>query len=586
MEDLMEEVDAVVIGSGFGGSVAAARLADAGKSVVVLERGKAYPPGSFARSPYDMARSFWDPSKGLHGMFDLWSFSDIDAVVSAGLGGGSLIYANVMIRKDEHWFVQEDPRSGPGYEYWPVNREQLDPDYDVAERMLGATSFPFEFAPYSTAPKTQAMKSAATALADGGRRDLSWQLPKLAVYFGGDTPAPSTPFIGEHYHGPTAFRRGCRLCGECDIGCNDGAKNSLDYNYLTLAHQKGADIRVRHDVKEFEHHRKGGYVVRYRDLTDYEGVDGKHAPRGELRCKVLVVSAGALGSTYLMLENEQRLGGLPSALGTKFCGNGDLLGFVRTPGRARPGRHAGAGDHEHDAGRRRARPRRRRHRARLLSPGRRLSRIRRLDPRDDVAARTGCGARSSSAPRCSPTGSATTARTISAWRSASSWAASAISSGSLPMLGMGRDVPDGVMRLDGDWLEIDWNMESSREYFSRVKQLMEQVARELDGELIVNPTWWLKRVVTVHPLGGCPMGTHAELPPVGEPGAPGVVDDHGEVFGHSGLFVADGSVMPGPVGANPSLTIAALAERFSRRMIERVGMEADDDGGRQEGVGR
>ena len=89
-----------------------------------------------------MGRSFWDPSKGLHGMFDLWSFSDIDAVVSAGLGGGSLIYANVMIRKDEHWFVQEDPRSGPGYEYWPVNREQLDPDYDIAERMLGATAFP------------------------------------------------------------------------------------------------------------------------------------------------------------------------------------------------------------------------------------------------------------------------------------------------------------------------------------------------------------------------------------------------------------------------------------------------------------
>ena len=79
---------------------------------------------------------------------------------------------------------------------------------------------------------------------------------------------------------PAAFRRGCRLCGECDIGCNDGAKNSLDYNYLTLAHQKGADIRVRHDVKEFEPHPKGGYVVRYRDLTDYEGVERQARARG------------------------------------------------------------------------------------------------------------------------------------------------------------------------------------------------------------------------------------------------------------------------------------------------------------------
>jgi cholesterol oxidase len=565
-----DEVDAVVIGSGFGGSVAAARLAEAGKSVIVLERGKAYPPGSFARSPYEMGRSFWDPSKGLHGMFDLWSFSDIDAVVSAGLGGGSLIYANVMIRKDEHWFVQEDPRSGPGYEYWPVNREQLDPDYDVAERMLGATAFPFEFAPYSMAPKTQAMKSAANAIVEGGRKDLSWKLPKLAVYFGGDTPAPSTPFIGESFHGPSAFRRGCRLCGECDIGCNDGAKNSLDYNYLTLAHQKGADIRVRHDVKEFEHHPKGGYVVRYRDLTDYEGVDAKHAPRGELRCKVLVVSAGALGSTYLMLENERRLGGLPSALGTKFCGNGDLLGFVRT----RDGRVL-AGT-----------------RGPVITSTMRVD-----DELDPGGAGTGRGfyLQDGGYPGFADWIIETTSLPNRLWRSLKLGAtllanrlrhhrtnhlslavsqlagASSISSGSLPMLGMGRDVPDGVMRLDGDWLEIDWNVESSREYFSRVKQLMGQVARELDGELVVNPTWWLKRVVTVHPLGGCPMGTHAELPPVGEQGAPGVVDDHGEVFGHPGLFVTDGSVMPGPVGPNPSLTIAALAERFSRRMIERVG---------------
>lgn len=566
----MDEVDAVVVGSGFGGSVAAARLAAAGRSVVLLERGKAYPPGSFPRSPREMSRNFWDPSKGLHGMFDLWSFSDIDSVVSAGLGGGSLIYANVMIRKDEHWFVQEDPRSGRGYEYWPVNREQLDPDYDRAEAMLGATPFPTAFAPFATTPKTLAMQSAAAALVAAGRTDLSWTVPNVAVHFGGtESPSPGATIPGESLHGPGAHRRACRLCGECDIGCNDGAKNSLDFNYLTFAATHGADIRVRHDVSELERHPAGGYVVRYRDLTDHEGANGRDAPRGELRCKVLVVSAGSLGSTYLMMANARRLGGLPPALGTKFCGNGDLLGFIRTRGGSTLDGSRGP----------------------VITSTMRVGDE--LDPGDAATGR-GFYLQDGGYPGFADWILETSTLSNPLWRSVKLGAtllanrirrrrtthlslavsqlvgSSSLSSGSLPVLGMGRDVPDGVMHLDGDWLEVDWNMESSRAYFARVKDLMEQVAEQLDGKLVVNPTWWLKRVVTVHPLGGCPMGTHAELPPAGTPGAPGVVDDHGEVFGHPGLFVADGAVMPGPVGPNPSLTIAALAERFSTRMIERA----------------
>ena len=111
----MTHFDAIVVGSGFGGSVMAYRLAEAGRRVCVLERGRAYPPGSFTRSPYRARESFWDPKRGLTGMYHYWSFKGIDALVSAGLGGGSLIYANVFLRKDERWFVHEDVNDG-GYE--------------------------------------------------------------------------------------------------------------------------------------------------------------------------------------------------------------------------------------------------------------------------------------------------------------------------------------------------------------------------------------------------------------------------------------------------------------------------------------
>jgi cholesterol oxidase len=129
-EETMQSFDVVVIGSGFGGAVTAYRVASAGYSVCVLERGRAYPPGSFARSPYTVHRAFWDPDSGYTGLFDVWSFRHMNGVVSAGLGGGSLIYANVLIRKDENWFA-DTGIAGAGA--WPIDRATLDPHYDDVE---------------------------------------------------------------------------------------------------------------------------------------------------------------------------------------------------------------------------------------------------------------------------------------------------------------------------------------------------------------------------------------------------------------------------------------------------------------------
>jgi cholesterol oxidase len=130
---------------------------------------------------------------------------------------------------------------------------------------------------------------------------------------------------------------------------------------------------------------------------------------------------------------------------------------------------------------------------------------------------------------------------------------------SLPLLAMGRDIPNGHMRLTKDgMLDIDWREKGSSEYFRRVRQSMADIAHALEGRMVQNPLGYLSRVITVHPLGGCPMGS--------SPGE-GVVDANGEAFGHPGLYVADGSVMPGPTGPNPSLTIAALADRFAEHLL-------------------
>ncbi|MGW5425313.1 GMC family oxidoreductase [Streptomyces sp. NPDC003943] len=554
-----DEADVVVVGSGFGGSVAAYRLAAGGQSVVVLERGKPYPPGSFARTPAAMARNFWDPSEGLHGLFDIWSFRGLEGVVSSGLGGGSLIYANVLLRKDEKWFVHESPLPGGGYENWPISRADLDPHYAEVERMLGATPYP-----YRDTPKTMAMREAADRLG------LHVSRPPLAVSFAADggAPVPGAPLPEPAYgnlHGLP--RETCRLTGECDLGCNYGAKNTLDHTYLSAARHHGADIRTRCEVRGFAPRPGGGYEVRY--VVHDPAREGHRTPTGRLplhriRCRRLVLAAGAFGSTFLLLRNRAALPGLGSALGNRFSGNGDLLGLVLKA----TGGSAGSGP-----------------RTLASSTGPVItSAIRVGDALDDDGS-TGRGYYVEDAGYPAfvdwlaeaaqvPGDLRRTARFVlqrlrsrlgGGPRSNISAALALLlgpavfSGSSLPLLGMGRDVPDGRMSLRRGYLDVDWTTLTSRAYFERVRRTMADVAGALGGEFHDNPLWWSRRVITVHPLGGAPMGRHP---------AEGVCDAYGEVFGHPGLYVLDGAALPGPVGANPSLTIAACADRACTRILE------------------
>ena len=541
-----EHFEAVVVGSGFGGSVTAFRLADAGKRVCLLERGKPYPPGSFARSPLGFSKNFWDPSEGLYGMFNVWRFSGIDALVSSGLGGGSLIYANVMIRKDEKWFVHDDG------ETWPISRADLEPHYDRCEKMLAVQKYPLEVEPYASTPKTLAFRDAAKREGHG-----EWFLPDLAVTFAneGDAPVPGEPIREEHpnLHGRTRYT--CRLVGECDVGCNYGSKNTLDYNYLSAAARAGAELRSCSEVKAFRPREGGGFEIDY--VVHEPDNEGSEPRPATITADTLVISAGTLGSTYLLLKNRDAFGGLSPALGTHFCGNGDLLTFaLRCRERIDPDfgpvitsavRYGDAADGDGSDGR-----------GFYIEDAGYPSFLSWMLQASDE-------------PRALWLWRKAAVRLLWKWVTrkpqpdisgviSSFLGDSRTSAGLLPLLGMGRDVPDGRMHLRDGLLDVDWSKDgASKEYFEKLRDTMRALADELGGRFQDNPLWWLSKVITVHALGGCPMGRDANE---------GTVDAWGRVHGVPGLHVADGSVMPGPVGPNPSLTIAALADRFADGIIE------------------
>jgi cholesterol oxidase len=591
-----EHFDAIIIGSGFGGSVMAYRLAQAGLRVCLLERGKAYPPNSFPRAPYDLGKNFWDPSEGYYGMFDAWSFKGSGALVSSGLGGGSLIYANILIRKDPKWFITENRDNGV-YESWPVTYEDLEPHYEHVEKMMNVQKYPLKHEPYNNTPKTLAMIEAEGKLSSVPGFDPKWThkwIPlNLAVSFrtrhvaGPDDDAPDNPPIMgaqlqeeyPNYHTVQAKREmprsTCRLCGECDIGCNYGSKNTLDYTYVTAAiHQKPypAEVRTLCEVKEIAPLNGKGYAVDYiqHDLQNAgKKLKMSQQPRIKITCDRLIISAGTFGSPFLLLNNQKNFPGLSKKLGSRFNVNGDLLSFIVKSMETKNGKCA---------------PRR-------LDPsfGPVITSAIRIGDTLDGDGDQGRGfyVEDGGNPYLlswvSEVGGIPAAiprlfkflRMMAKYRlglsndaDLSSEVASLLgpadeSMSSFPILTMGRDYPNGNLYLKDGLLECDWKIKKSQDYFDRVVRVGRSIAKAINAEFIENPPYeFLHQVLTAHPLGGCPMATDE---------SEGVVSSYGEVFNYPGLYVADGSIMPGPVGPNPSLTIGAMSNRIAEHIIAQQG---------------
>ena len=587
---MANQFDAVIIGSGFGGSVMAYRLAEAGLKVCLLERGKPYPPNSFARAPYDLGKNFWDPSSGLYGMFDVWSFKRSGALVSSGLGGGSLIYANIHLRKDPQWFKEDKPDGS--YEPWPITYEDLETHYGRAEKMLNVQKYPLDHPPYNQTMKTFALREADQKLQLDDQSTHKWEKLNLAVSFrtrnvanpDDDDPA-NPPVVGAqlhedfpNYHTVTSGREmprsTCRLCGECDLGCNFGSKNTLDYNYLTAAiHQRPnpAQIETLCEVKAIAPLDGAGYKVEFvrHDPAAIDPLTGQcpPPPRFTITCDRLIISAGTFGSPYLLLKNQANFPALSQkTLGSRFSVNGDLLSFIVKSMEEKNGKMVprridpsfgpvitsairvgdtldgngpqGRGFYTEDGGN-----------PYLLSWFSEVSGLPSFLRRSlkflKMAAKYRLGFNNDA--------------NLSAELSDLVGPASS-SISSFPVLTMGRDFANGRLFLKDNLLDCDWAQDKSQEYFDRVHRVGKAIARALNAEYLDNPSYqYLHQVLTAHPLGGCPMGVAAET---------GVVNSYGEVFGHRGLYVVDGSIMPGPVGPNPSLTIAATSDRAADHIID------------------
>jgi cholesterol oxidase len=554
-ESVPPTTDYLVVGSGFGGSVMAATLTGPGRTVCVLERGKAYPPGSFPRSPDGMATNFWDPSEGLYGLFNVWSFEHVDSIVASGLGGGSLIYANVMVEKPAGWFTQPMP-DDDGAETWSFSSADLAEHYDAVKRFLGVGPLPEQLAP-DASPKT---KRFIGALGDGA------EYAPLAVRFedASGSPAIGAPLPPEDYGSifGTPRRTTCRMIGECDFGCNEGAKSSMDHTYLSKAHADGASIHTRTEVRALRrldgvdgYHFEVSYVVHPR-WAEGRRRDTGCIPVRTIKAKRVVLAAGAMGTTFLMLKNRYALG-VPeySPVGERFCDNGDLLS-VALPVRDTQ-------DYE-------------------ASKGPVITALRRYEPGESGSVRMYLEdggvpnvmlwvLKTLDAPgligRLATRGlgywwhrvTNSNDNNVSAEASRVMGISPAIGR-SLPILGMGEDVANGRLSLTAEGiLENSWTPRDSNPYFFSMRETMNALKRSLGAEVEARVKRDTKRTITVHPLGGCPADTSRFS---------GVVDSFGHVHGVPGLWIADGSVMPGPVGANPSLTIAAFARRAAMQLLD------------------
>lgn len=519
--------DVVVIGSGYGASICAARLASKlqpGKRLCILERGKERIPGEFgsklSTTLKESRRSLFGNDKRTVtnplGLLDLRQGEDVTVMSASALGGTSLINANVTIRPDREVFSHLN---------WPAylnNRDFLEPYFDRVSWELGSQRDPIDHT-----AKMRTQRLAAEQLRDCG---ATYEAAAITVSRGGDCSLPILNRQG-------MLQRPCTDCGDCMTGCNVGAKNSLDFNYIPLARRAGAEIFTQTEVVNIE---KCDDFYRIHFIHHFEADGEPFSQRGSTTARVVVLGGGTLGSTEILLRSQDSNLQFSPRLGCSFSGNGDILGVIHRIDPETQSGGFGAVD-----------PKGRRTGPTIQST---LSFPHRNNVLDRVVVQDGGVAK--------------------AYTSVMKMIGADINLDHTQIvLVSGHDGSQGRIVIDPDGqARIVWPNLATQPRRKFNEDQIRLVARALGGtyrEML----FWKGRVGTVHPLGGCVMG---DTPLQGATNHKGQVFDgsqggdygaNGQFLVHPGLYVCDGALIPSSLGANPLLTISAIAERTADLLV-------------------
>jgi cholesterol oxidase len=517
LESATEIFDFVIVGSGFGGSVSAMRLAQKGYRVAVVEAGKRWAGSDFPKSNWNAFKYLWAPKLRCFGIQNITLLKGVMVLHGSGVGGGSLVYANTLMRPLPGVF--DDPAWSRAV-HW---EQELTEHYETARRMLGVTE---------NRALMEGERSLERVAARMGSSD-TFHATEVGVFFG----KPGVTVPDPYFSGAGPERTGCTLCGGCMVGCRFGAKNTLDKNYLYFAESWGARVipglKVTRILPILD-----GYDVETEQVAAWFGSAG---PR--LRAKRVIIAAGVLGTVELLLKNRDEYGTLP-ALSARL---GD---FVRTNGESLLG--ATSFDAHRD-----------------LSRGIAIGAAfhpNSLTKIESVRYPSGSGAMRLLGVPLTPDGTALgrplkmlwrvfarLPRILRLWR-VRDWARSTVIL--LVMQSVDQHLRLRLGRsLLGRKLQDTATEQPVPSYLPIAQQAAELLADELQGEAqnVISEVL-LRTPATAHILGGCCIGNDA---------ASGVIDEQHQVFGYPGLYVCDGSVVPGNLAVNPSLTISALAERFA-----------------------